>query len=167
LHTSDAQCLTHLQTFEWLAFALRGADFLDNPATEVQQDEVFALILSALVQSFLMVVSWTYVMDNSERVARQLDAAAPRARAAADEGALSRCSALLLGNGCACNGTHNESNAAAARRGCAARGRCRRLGGASELGLLQSAVVSRSSCTAVQVRTAAASRRMYILAASW
>ena len=69
---------------QWLAFALRGTDALTNPHTAKEQDEVFAIVISALLQSFLMVVSWVYVIDNCERVAKQLEAAAPQGRSDAE-----------------------------------------------------------------------------------
>ena len=77
-----------VQVVNWLLFALQGADALEDPVTERQQDENVALIVSALLQSMLLVISVVYILDNTEAVAKQLEALAPGTQeAAADDGA--------------------------------------------------------------------------------
>jgi hypothetical protein len=72
-----------VQTFLWLALAMQGTEALERPETERQRTEVYVLIMSALAQSFVLVVSWVYVMDNSEVVAKHLEAVAPENQTAA------------------------------------------------------------------------------------
>lgn len=72
-----------MQADQWLFLILQGSDALDNPRTERQQDELFGLLVSALVQSMLLVVAVVYILDNTENVAKQLEALAPGAQEAA------------------------------------------------------------------------------------
>jgi hypothetical protein len=58
-----------------------------NPGQKVQE-EMAVLLISALLQAFLYVIVAVYVLDNSEFVAKRLEAAAPRAPA--DMGAYQR-----------------------------------------------------------------------------
>ena len=76
---SSSMSNASMQVMQWLGFALRGTDALQQPATERQADEVFALVASALVQSFIMVISWVYIVDSCEAVAKRLEEAAPGA----------------------------------------------------------------------------------------
>jgi hypothetical protein len=76
-----------MQVFEWLALALQGTD-VNNPVSERQADEIFALVLSALTQSALMVIACVHIIDHSEAIAKQLDALAPNRAPASPTGAL-------------------------------------------------------------------------------
>lgn len=62
---------------------MQGTRAFAEPETERQKAEVYLLIMSALAQSFILVVSWVYVMDNSELVAKHLEAVAPENQLAA------------------------------------------------------------------------------------
>lgn len=74
-----------VQTMFWISYALdTDRSYQSDPENpgEKEQEEIFVLLLSALLQAFLYIMAAVYVVDNAEYVAKRLEAAAPRPPAA-------------------------------------------------------------------------------------
>lgn len=75
-----------MQLTGWLALLLRGQRGIDRP-DERQQEEIYVYLVSGLIQSGILVISWVHIMDSSEAVAKRLEAQAPGAAASRPTGA--------------------------------------------------------------------------------